>query len=72
MVKIMDRLGHIITIKVCIEIDYHAERMRYRKENFRLGDSHRKDTAWAKLYTLAEGFEKKSLVSGPIFPNDSA
>jgi len=46
----MDCMGHIITIKVCIEVDYHAERMRHRKRKrkVRLGDSHQKDTAWVK------------------------
>jgi hypothetical protein len=44
--------------------------MEKEKENFRLGDSHRKDTAWVKLYTLGQDFEEKRLVSGPILPDD--
>jgi hypothetical protein len=67
----MDSLGHIITIRVCIEVDYHAERMK-EKENFRLGDSHRKDTAWVKLYMPGQVFEEKRLVCGPILPDDGA
>lgn len=66
----MDHLGHIITVKVCIEVDYHAERMRHLKKKFSLGDSHWKDTTWVKLYTLGQYFEEKRLVSGPILPDD--
>jgi hypothetical protein len=72
----MDRLGHIITIKVRIEVDYRLPRGVHetlkRKRKFRLGDSHRKDTAWVKLYTLGQDFEEKRLVSGPIVPDDGA
>jgi hypothetical protein len=30
--RFMDRLGYIITINVCIEVDYHAEGMRHWKK----------------------------------------
>ena len=71
----MGRPGHFITIKVCIEVDgYYAVRMRHwqERENFRLGDSHRKATAWMNLHTLDQGFGDKRLVSGPIFPDGDA